>query len=297
MISANLNRDYFTNRQDRYIKFKDATLTQFYADMILKVCEFSYCLGQNGDLKILNALATQRDTCGKELDNLYGWWTQRQSHSLSSGTIVVPAFQMKSYNIQNDQSCLEGLLSSFVNSSDRFKCPTKVFRIHLASGYFNLPNRIQRILWRSDAQVNILTSSPEANGFFNSKGVSRYIPPAYSFLERRFLQSAEKMKKSNIILHEYKRKNWTWHAKGLWIESDHKIITSVGSSNLNYRSIHRDLEAQFYIITDNQTLKDRIRKNLLTLYQYTAPITLNQLSERRIPILLQIVTKSIKKFL
>lgn len=71
-----------------------------------------------------------------------------------------------------------------------------------------------------------LTSSfAQANGFFGSRGVSRFIPPAYTYFAQRFhdevlKQQARKQKRgrgddgSLVEMREWRREGWTYHAKG-----------------------------------------------------------------------------------
>ncbi len=75
--------------------------------------------------------------------------------------------------------------------------------------------------------VELLTASPESNGFFGSKGMSGFIPTAYSLLEhttwarltKQWNQSRAKQDKqvsSMKQLREYGRPGWEFHAKGIW---------------------------------------------------------------------------------
>jgi CDP-diacylglycerol---glycerol-3-phosphate 3-phosphatidyltransferase len=49
---ANLSKDYFTNRQDRYVMIEDRNLADFYSEMIGKVQEFSMCVGEDGGVRL-----------------------------------------------------------------------------------------------------------------------------------------------------------------------------------------------------------------------------------------------------
>ena len=75
--------------------------------------------------------------------------------------------------------------------------------------------------------VEVLTASPEANGFFGSQGVSGLIPAAYTMLEqntwaRLNKQWSDAQGKQGLLgltdkrLQEYKRPGWEFHAKGIW---------------------------------------------------------------------------------
>jgi CDP-diacylglycerol--glycerol-3-phosphate 3-phosphatidyltransferase len=55
----------------------------------------------------------------------------------------------------------------------------------------------------------------QANGFFGSKGVSKYIPPAYTFYEKLFWEAVvKKGLQDDIELREWNKEGWTYHAKG-----------------------------------------------------------------------------------
>jgi CDP-diacylglycerol---glycerol-3-phosphate 3-phosphatidyltransferase len=59
----------------------------------------------------------------------------------------------------------------------------------------------------------------QANGFTGSRGVSKYIPPAYTHLMKTFYdqanqRAARRRRETHIELREWKREGWTYHAKG-----------------------------------------------------------------------------------
>jgi CDP-diacylglycerol--glycerol-3-phosphate 3-phosphatidyltransferase len=77
--------------------------------------------------------------------------------------------------------------------------------------------------------LDLLTASPMANGFFGARGVSGWIPTAYSLLEQgtwRRLNRAWGSRQPTTggggkapprrRLLEYSRPGWEFHAKGIW---------------------------------------------------------------------------------
>ena len=60
----------------------------------------------------------------------------------------------------------------------------------------------------------------QANGFYGSRGVSRFIPPAYTYFSQRFFaqvaaRAAQKrLEEPRVEMSEWKRDGWTYHAKG-----------------------------------------------------------------------------------
>jgi CDP-diacylglycerol--glycerol-3-phosphate 3-phosphatidyltransferase len=64
-----------------------------------------------------------------------------------------------------------------------------------------------------------------------------------------------------IVVREYDRDSWSYHAKGLWLyhsEMKNLLITLIGSPNFGYRSSSRDLEAQIALITTDPNLQKKI---------------------------------------
>ena len=77
---------------------------------------------------------------------------------------------------------------------------------------------------------------------------------------------------SRIRLFEYWRPKWTFHAKGLWYylpESAYPIATMVGSANYGYRSVEKDLEAQFTIVTRNEHLQKALHEESQRLFKHS----------------------------
>lgn len=171
-------------------------------------------------------------------------------------TAVLPVIQMGPFHIRQD----ERLTLELLNIAHRQQSWT----IHLTSGYFNFTEKYKLFILKTRARFRFLTASPEANGFFNSKGVSRFLPPAYTFIERQFYRHVKRAGRQNeISIEEYKRPGWTYHAKGLWISlTDRALpsVTMIGSPNFGQRSSERDLEAQALVITKNENLRQALHK-------------------------------------
>lgn len=132
-----------------------------------------------------------------------------------------------------------------------------------------------------------LHSSSKANGFYQSPGFSKYIPPAYTYAESRFWKSIKQYNKSDIIsIEEWRRDGWTYHSKGIWLSptttssssstssasSDGAIktedgplipyLTLIGSSNYGYRSAVRDVEVNAVVQTSSEELSSALGNEL-----------------------------------
>ncbi|KIV77334.1 hypothetical protein PV11_09138 [Exophiala sideris] len=163
------------------------------------------------------------------------------------------------------------------------------------AGYFNIDPDICKLLIAAAPEPGVLvpgskafekactviTASPWANGFYGSPGVSGMLPAAYTLLSRRFLRTVASAGKENQIqLKEWRkgtvgeRGAMTYHAKGLWVTLPPQLgsepektvdeagpsITVVGSSNYTKRSYSLDLEIGAMVVTGDDRLKARLRK-------------------------------------
>ncbi|KAJ3270502.1 Tubulin polyglutamylase complex subunit 1 [Terramyces sp. JEL0728] len=282
---ANLNTDYFENRQDRYLSIECNELCEYFYDIISLISKYSANL-ENGKLipnKLLadNQQEEYKASFGREISNLLCKW-QIKTNGVSGNTIISPALQIYNIGVTQDEKAMLKLL----------KLPNADF--HIAAGYLNLPQIYERILIQSSSKFSITTSAPEQNGFFGSKGISSFIPHAYSYLQYQFIK---KIKNENIKVFEYNRKGWTWHAKGLWVSYGNEFVCVTGSSNINFRSLRRDMEAQLYITTRDSHLKNQLQGNLKYLNQHSAPSSLGIAKSRYLPPHIKLLTKIIKSML
>ena len=164
-------------------------------------------------------------------------------------------------------------------------------RIDWTSGYFSLRKQDREALLSSSSDVSIVCASPEANGFFQSPGFSYYIPPAYTYLERKFYEEIVRRGRSDgIELKEWKRDGWTYHAKGVWLspaatdkgeEGSDPYITLVGSTNYGNRSAVRDIEVNLAVQTQSKELREALGREIRNIKQYATDKVDEQLFKRK----------------
>ncbi|NWW96689.1 PGPS1 protein, partial [Rhynochetos jubatus] len=288
LSGANLSDLYFTNRQDRYVLLQDSPeIADFFTELVDAIGDVSlqlqrddtvrmmegmvhpyrgdkvaYCETANRRvMEVINSARTRQ-----ELLHAQTFHSSRPGSSLSSqpsspgglkpepDTWVYPLIQMKPFGIQIDEMVTETLLTEAERDA----------RIYLTTGYFNLTQAYMDLVLGTRAEYRILLASPEVNGFFGAKGVAGAIPAAYVHIERQFYSELCCLRQQERVrLQEYSRAGWTFHAKGLWLYlagSDLPCLTLVGSPNFGYRSVHRDLEAQVAIVTENPALQQQLHQ-------------------------------------
>ncbi|BDA46159.1 probable CDP-diacylglycerol-glycerol-3-phosphate 3-phosphatidyltransferase [Coccomyxa sp. Obi] len=203
---------------------------------------------------------------------------ERQGECSTSGrevdTWIIPMVQLGSAGLRQD----EALTTLFLRAAEPGSS------LAVSTAYLNLTRSYEAILAaKPQVHLRLLTASPAANGFYGAKGVSGMIPTAYSLLEQhtwRRLQRAWARgggaTTAQRSLLEYNRAGWEFHAKGIWYTPPGEalpIATAVGSPNYGYRSVVRDLEAQFLIITTNPALRQAMADELEALCAHAEVVT------------------------
>ncbi|KAI9598809.1 hypothetical protein BDF19DRAFT_431471 [Syncephalis fuscata] len=311
LTGANLSHDYFTNRQDRYVLFEDGQLSNYFDMLIERLGQVAYrvegvasppSVAANTTVQIVSPTADQRGPdpatngvafrkhASNILDDLTRYWYNKMKDHLESTfqtsplpwAMVVPALQIAPIGIRQDVNLLESILG-YLNTTN------ENWRATLASGYFNLHDTISRqILETTQTDWQLMVAAPKANGFFTAKDVSRHIPAAYSLIERDFLRKVNAFhsnQQQRYVMREYQRANWTFHAKGFWLEpkssnTSGSMLTTIGSPNFGYRSFERDVEAQAWIYSENTSLYQQWHKEIDHIKHDTCQVSLAELEQR-----------------
>ncbi|ETS76278.1 hypothetical protein PFICI_11665 [Pestalotiopsis fici W106-1] len=309
LSGANLSSDYFSNRQDRYHLFSSAEITEYFDRLYQGVTSLSFLVEPSKEPSGFNLVWPATNASPSPLDNpkqFISNSTATLSGLISSGqTVTVPkpdssAPDTTIYMLAQ----LSQLLSP--NTSTELPAVTHVLKTladpqyagsswTFTAGYFNpAPSLTNLLMSTASSNCTVITASPQANGFYGSKGVSGMLPDAYTLLARRFLDAIHRQKRdAAIVLKEWRKgtvgepEGWTYHAKGLWITLPKELdpsISIIGSSNYTKRSYTHDLEAGALIITENQELKQRLGAEKNWLQDYASPVSLDDFAktERRV---------------
>ncbi|CAG2057561.1 unnamed protein product [Timema podura] len=245
---ANLSKDYFTNRQDRYVLIEDCKpLADFYDALVSRVCDFSLQLDKANQVQLHESWDIHPYKGDKERftaaarQHVWGLYSsaiaennQDKVEALQEAdTMIFPLVEMGELGLHQDSEVTRHLLESAQDGST----------VHLSSGYFNLTqDYIDCLLHRSYANYHILMAHPTANGFYGAKGLAGAIPAAYTLLATTFLghiQHADQ--ESRVFVYEFQRPGWTFHSKGLWYSPPGSLLptlTLVGSSNFGKKQLN-----------------------------------------------------------
>ncbi|KAA8908030.1 hypothetical protein TRICI_004857 [Trichomonascus ciferrii] len=301
LSGANLSRDYFTNRQDRYMVFRSRALTDYYFRVHQTVAGLSYRVLPSTKRKAgfvldwphvytlpeptVDPVNYVREA-SKALRPLLG--PQNTPSPPSAGaeggvaeaegaqylTYVYPVSQFSQLFGATDRSTELTALARVLSMAG-----TDRFGWTLTAGYFNIhPMLRDKLLNTAPARPpTVITAAPEANGFYRSPGVSGLLPAAYSQLAMNFLDEARRRNKQVDLL-EWKRgvvntpDGWSYHAKGLWItnpDEEAPFLTVVGSSNYTRRAYTHDLETNLLLVTCDPVIQQALKTEVDNLKQHT----------------------------
>ncbi|KAH6658405.1 hypothetical protein BKA67DRAFT_213667 [Truncatella angustata] len=309
LSGANLSSDYFSNRQDRYHLFSSAEITEYFGRLYQGVTSLSFLVEPSKEPSGFNLVWPATNASPSPLDNPKQYVSK--STAILSALIdprqALPAARSKG-DAPDTTIYMLAQLSQLLkpNTSTELPAVTHVLKTLAApqydgsswtftAGYFNpAPSLTNLLMATASSNCTVITASPQANGFYGSKGVSGMLPDAYTLLARRFLDAAHKQKReAAIVLKEWRKgtvgepEGWTYHAKGLWItlpKEENPAISIIGSSNYTKRSYTHDLEAGALIVTENAELKKRLGEEKNWLQDYAKPVTLDDFArtERRV---------------
>ena len=303
LSGANLSRDYFTNRQDRYHLFHSAELTHYYAQFHEKLRSISYKLHPsqerlerfrlewpetNGCPEPYKSPNEYRIHATKLLSPLLR--PAKTAHATSAATLVYPISQLAPLASEQDGLSTETTGVSFVLdvlSQPSFSGGNWVF----TAGYFNPSSGVKEGLIAGGKSTSglIINASAEANGFYGSPNPSGYLPDAYMILAKRFLQDVRNAGVGQAITMEQWRHvprgqsldGWTYHAKGIWITPPNErnpMLTLIGSSNFTRRSHRLDLESTCILVTRDPKLRSALTDEINHLRKYTEETSIEDLS-------------------
>ncbi|VDN07829.1 unnamed protein product [Thelazia callipaeda] len=272
ITGANLSKTYFTDRQDRYILIENCPkLANFVHLFVEAIGSSSFKLNVQGTITLAEkcfvhpfkgSLTAYRKMLRERVMTAISVLEKTNSEvDYSMGTRIYPLIQMSVASINQEFEFLKSVLSR----------QNDLLSLTLSSGYFNFTDSyINFITMHRCYDMDIVYASPQANGFYQASGLSGFIPLIYVFISRLFYN----IMLPKVRLFEYNRPGWSYHVKGMWVDIKRSVFsaTLIGSSNFGHRSVHRDLETQFLIVTDDERLKRNLKEERLRMLNYAAKV-------------------------
>lgn len=195
LSGANLSKDYFTNRKDRYIIFKEhSTFSDYFFEIIKLFGKLSYSIkGRNGtggdnfdlrwkgesgkpDCEPIHDPKGFSEAAKERLGDFMSQWKSKSSSSSlsshsststglsgernASDTTIQPFLQMGLFNIKQETDMVIPAILDQIQQSDEL-------RLDWTSGYFSLRAPYKDGLLKTQGPVHIVCASPEVSSLLH----------------------------------------------------------------------------------------------------------------------------------
>jgi len=180
LSGANLSEVYFTTRQDRYVSITNASVSNFYKAVVLKLCNFSARVASEGAAPCQSPQLSSHDL-GRLRTEFHALFETERGESRTdshSDTYIFPAVEYGWAGLQLDTEASSLLVSSYANDC-------RAVSLIMSAGYLNPTPEFWELLRRWGSAASIICPSLSANGWHNATGITKHIP----FLFRARLES------------------------------------------------------------------------------------------------------------
>lgn len=247
ITGANLSKDYFNNRHDRYYEIKSEILANYYEHIF---------------------------DCMKE--DRIPHFSHYDSDLTDFDTFIIPTVQIPRLKYNEELLLLNQILDKIDTE--------KILRTVMATPYLNLSEAMHKLFLKHNTHSSwkIITSSHKTNGFFEANGIKSKIPDIYDCFKIDAISDLTEKSLCSSIEHEkgwiceYDSNDRIFHTKGIWLDLGSFLITSIGSSNFNNRSGFRDVENQTWIFTTNNDHIRIIKNDLFSIESKSKPISVKK---------------------
>lgn len=259
---------------------------------------------------------------------------RRHAAPENADATIVPLLQMGPLQIQQETAIIPIILEYLRALQPHGALPAEGAAVphttvDITSGYFSLSGEYKSLVLserlprrktedgRIPVVFRLVAAAPESNGFYGSKGVTRLIPDAYTYLEKQFWDEVQRRNlhlplpdspdaQPPVELREWRKYGWTYHQKGIWITPPSytpdpaPTVTILGSSNYGARSEKFDLECSLLITTSSPALRSVLRDDLESM-RYDARDLMDAAAfdskERKVGALTRFLTRLVKNML
>ncbi|KAK6090856.1 hypothetical protein P3W45_000101 [Vairimorpha bombi] len=135
--------------------------------------------------------------------------------------------------------------------------------VYLSSAYLNFPAEYFK-LFNKQRNFSIFVNSPKMNHFDNFGTMGNIVTNVYKYSSYYALKHLNK-----ASLYEFEIDGFTMHKKGIWAFKDEMCVTIIGSSNFNRRSVERDEEFNFCVITSKKETVKLFKNEILFLKEHS----------------------------
>lgn len=273
LTGANLSDEYFHCRQARYIAVADAGFADLSEAIVDVTARHSVRVRVDGDRVVYQPGRHPATNLCRALDRLMARFAVDGRPAERPGdrdTWLEPVFQHPALGVQQERR----LLCRMFSETDG--------ELVIHTPYPNFPDDYVRALARRLAagrgrRTSIVCPSDNCHGFSTGRGLKALVPSVYLRREREIAEALERAARSagaaGVLpeLIHYQRRGWVFHSKGVWLDTPERSASVIGSSSYGERSVTRDFDLSYLLVTRDQDLRHGLQRELDTVLEHTRP--------------------------
>jgi CDP-diacylglycerol--glycerol-3-phosphate 3-phosphatidyltransferase len=257
ITGANLSDEYFHCREARFITVNDPTFAAQTHQTVSITCGHSMRVG------VRDATPFLRDSekpAGLVAEALNDHISDFELPSDGSDTTLVPLFQHPSADVQQERDLLVQLFR------------WRGGEVTIATPYPNFPETYveslsARLSGEGTHKTMLICPSANSHGFTTGRGLKALVPGIYLRREEAFVEAVRVGDHNGsgvpaLERRHYDRPGWVFHAKGAWFDSETETGTVIGSSSFGARSVSRDFDMSYLLVTRDAALRSQLKKEV-----------------------------------
>ena len=167
-----MNESYFTNRQDRYLHFKSAALSNYCLGFLHTMSKYTFQLQPSSDSSSYSLSWPNQSHRPQHIElpvgealrsyqsqQRQGFLDQPMEEASNQDILLYPIIQGGQFNIREEERCMDQL---FVRLDQYAKTSGRNPLVDITSGYFGLYKPYQEFVRKyTNTDVRVLTASPK----------------------------------------------------------------------------------------------------------------------------------------
>lgn len=260
ITGANLSDEYWHCRQARYIAVRDPAMVSFFHDVVATTADRSL----RADYAIPDSPLRDPGKCPKTVHDAVLTHVDQYRRPAAGETVFCPVFQHPTLGLRQEFDLLVQMFG-WTHGELIVNTPYPNF----PTAYLDALAR--RVGTPGAGPTRFICPSGNSHSFSTGKGLKALVPGVYLHREKEFvsrLEAAAARSGSPLTFRHYDRDGWVFHSKGVWFTTADETATIIGSSSFGERSVSRDFDLSFLVVTRDPALRQAIRAELDTMLAF-----------------------------
>jgi CDP-diacylglycerol---glycerol-3-phosphate 3-phosphatidyltransferase len=261
LTGANLSDEYFHCRHARVIVVRDARFADMLDGIVRIASEHSRRVRDRGATED-EPLRAPAEVGERVVAHVAAAAETARAERGAKTVTALPLFQHPRVGLAQERALLNRMFACSEGELFIHTPYTNMQADYLASLASRLASKAPR--------TSLLLASRHSHSFTTGRGFKALVPGFYAEREHHMHTQLRLLSKggSEIELSYYRRPDWVFHSKGVWLRTDDETATIIGSSSFGARSVSRDFDLSVLLVTKDAQLREALAGELSTTAPY-----------------------------